>query len=258
MRCPECKGSISLTNFLKEKHCPACGAKLKRMPTKEQIRETLISFAEDKGYIFWSIVYIFIVSVIAFFEQIFATGNLFDYLADHPFRFIFLAIWSGSIIDYYAKANVEVTSVRNKFIFKPPIYLRRFRFWTNVFLVIGLGLSAYTLYRWPGYVSVLPTVTFITSFCLCLIWAIMGIFLSEDDMNDKRIRYFFQELRVERVKRYNRASAIYIGGIFVAGILYYKLVNVSGLWWYIYNSRIVYNFVTFMNNYFSWVKKFTD
>jgi len=258
MRCPECKGSISLYNFLREKHCPACDATLKRMPTKEQIKESVISFAEDKGYIFWAIVYIFSVWIIAFFEQILGGGSLYDYISDHWFRFLFLAVWSGSIVDYYAKANVEVTAVRNKFIFKPPLYLRRFRNWTNIFLVLGLGLSAYVLMRWPGYVSTLPTVTFLTSFLLCLIWAIMGLAVSEDDMNDKRIRYFFQEMRIDRVKYYHRAAAIYVGGIFVAGVLYYKLVHVSGLWWYIYNSRFVYNLVTFFRTYFSWVNKFID
>lgn len=258
MRCNSCKGSISLYNFIRDKHCPACGEKLKRMPTKEQVKESLISFAEDKGYIFWSIVYLLVVWILAFFEQIFGSGALYDYISAHGFRFWFLAFFAGSIIDYLAKANVEVTAVRNKFIFKPPLYLRRFRRWTNIFLVGGFVISAYALIKWPGYVSTLPTVTFLTTFMLCLAWAIMGIAASEDHMNDRRIRYFFQEMRIERVKYYNRASAIYLGGLFVAGVLYYKLIHVSGLWWYIYNSRMVYNTVTFFKQYFGWVKTFTD
>lgn len=258
MRCPECKGSLSIANFFKEKECPACGAALKRMPTKEQLKETLISFAEDKGYIFWALVYILVVWTIAFFDQILGGGGLFDYISDHGFRFFFLAFWSGSIIDYYAKANVEVTAVRNKFIFRPPIYLRRFRFWTNVAAMAGIGLSIYLLNRWPGYITPLPMVTFVTTFLLCLVWAIMGIMVSEDDMKDKRIVYFLREMRVERTKRYNRGGAIYIGGLFLAGITFYKLIHISGLWWYISNARIVYNLITFFNNYFAWVHQFTD
>ncbi len=258
MRCPECKGSISIVNFVKEKQCPACDAKLKRMPTKEQFKETLISFAEDKGYIFWALVYIVVIWLIAFFEQIFGSGIIWDYITNHEFRFIFLAFFSGSIIDYYAKANVEVTAVRNKYIFKPPLYLRRFRGWTNVFLFLGLALATYVQVRWPGYISILPTYTFIISFMLCLIWALMGLAASEDDMNDKRIRYFFEEMRVSRIKYYHRASAIYLGGIFLAGILFYKLIHVSGLFWYIYNSRFVYNTITFFKRYFGWVHEFID
>lgn len=258
MRCPHCKGSLSAYNFFREKHCPACGEQLKRMPTKEQIRETLISFAEDKGYIFWSIAYYFIIWIISFFEQIFGNGVMFDYVTNHWIRFFFIAVLSGSIIDYFAKANVEITAVRNKYIFKPPLYLRRFRNLTNFGLILGLSLSAYTLYRWPGYVNIIPTVTFLTSFVLCFFWALMGIFLTEEDMNDKRIRYYMTEMRVERVKRLNRASAIYIGGIFVAGITYYMLVRISGLWWYIYNARVVYNFIKFFRDYFGWVEKFVD
>lgn len=41
------------------------------------------SFAEDKGYIFWSVVYFIGVWVIAFFEQIFVSGALFDYISAH-------------------------------------------------------------------------------------------------------------------------------------------------------------------------------
>jgi hypothetical protein len=245
-------------NFLREKLCPACGAKLKRMPTKEQVKETLISFAEDKGYIFWAIAYLVSLWVISFFEAIFWKGVLFEYISNHWFRTLFLSVFSGSIIDYYAKANVEVTSVRNKFIFRPPIYLRNYRNLTNFGLVAGIGFSIYILIKWPGYVSVLPVLTFITSFILCLVWSIMGIFLTEDHMNDKRIRYFMTEMRVEKVRIYNRVSAIYIGALFVAVVAYCWMVNVSGLWWYIYNSRLVYNFVKFFRDYFGWVKAFTD
>ncbi len=256
MRCHECKGSISLTNLLREKKCPACGATLRRMPTKEQIRESLISFAEDKGYIFWGLVYIAVVWVVGIFEQIFGSGALYDYVSDHWIRTFFLAAWSGSIIDYYAKANVEVTAVRNKYIFKPPLYLRRFRRWTNTFLILGIALSVYVDVRWPNYISFLPTVTFLTTFCLCLVWAVLGLMVTDDDFKDKRIAYFMQEMRVRRARYYQRASAIYIGGIFVASVVFYWLVHISGLWWYIYNSRLVYNLATFWKNYFAWTEKF--
>jgi hypothetical protein len=256
MHCPSCKGWISTYNFLREKKCPACGETLKRMPTKEQVKETLISFAEDKGYIFWSIVYYFAVIIISFFEAIFGTGQILDYISDHWFRFLFLAAWSGSVIDYIAKANVEVTAVRIKFIFKPPRYLRNFRRWTNMGVLLGFGFSGYVIYRWPNYVGILPTVTFLTTFTVATMWAILGLFLTEDDMNDKRIRYFLEEMRVGRVKYYHRAAGIYVGGVFVSGILYYKLVQISGLWFYIYNSRVVYDVITFWTQYFGWVKAF--
>ena len=258
MRCPHCKGSISTYNFFKEKHCPACGEKLKKVPTREQIKESLISFSEDKGYIFWAVVYYVSLWVISFFEAIFYSGVLFDYVSGHWFRVIILSVYAGSVIDYYAKANVEVTYVRNKFIFRPPVYLRRFRNYTNFGLVVGLGFSVYILVKWPNYVGIVPTVTFITSFVLCLVWAIMGIFLTEDDMQDKRIRYFMTEMRVERVRKYNKISAIYIGALFVAVVIYYWMVNISGLWWYIYNSRMVYNIAKFFKDYFGWVEKFVD
>ncbi|MCF7809397.1 hypothetical protein K9N50_00260 [bacterium] len=258
MRCQHCKGSISTYNFFREKHCPACGGELKRMPTKEQLKEMAISFAEDKGYIFWALVYIVVVYVVSFFEQIFWKGILFDYVTDHWIRFYLLAGFSGNIIDYFAKANVEVTSVRNKFIFRPPLYLRRFRNYTNIAAVLGLGLSIYTLYRWPNYISILPTLSILTSFVICLAWAIMGLALGEDDMKDKRIVYFMTEMRVERPKKLNKASAIYIGGIFVSGVVFYWLVNISGLWFYISNSRVVYNFTKFFKDYFGWVDKFVN
>lgn len=256
MQCPSCKGSLSAYNFFREKTCPACGERLKKMPTWDQLKETTISFAEDKGYIFWAIVYIFGVNIIAFFEQILGKGVLFDWMSAHGLRFIFFAALGGQVIDYIAKANVEVTAVRNKFIFRPPRYLRNFRRWTNVFAFIGLGLAAYSQYRWPNYIDIIPTVTILVSVCVCLVWALMGLFLTEDDMNDKRIRYFMQEMRIGRVRYYNRASAIFIGGVFLASVAYYKLVHVSGLWFYIYNARLVYNTVTFFNTYFGWVKEF--
>lgn len=258
MRCPHCKGSISVYNFLREKHCPACGEVLKKMPTKEQIRETLIAFAEDKGYIFWSIVYLLAVTVIAFFEQILGEGALFEYITRHKLRTLLCAAYSGSVIDYIAKANVEVTAVRNKFIFRPPLYLRAYRRWTNVFVVLGVGMTAYALIRWPGYVSLLPALSLITGTTVGLIWAIMGLVLTEDDLNDKRIRYFMEEMRIGRVRYYQRAAAVYIGGVFLSAVLYYKLVNTSGLWFYIWHSRIVYDVVTFFKTYFGWVHQFVD
>lgn len=283
MRCPNCKGSISLVNFLIEKKCPACSETLKRMPTKDQIREFMISFSEDRGYIFWSIVYFLFVSVLAFFEQLTYSGALFDYIVTYKLRFIIISAYAGSIIDYYVKANVEVTAVRNKFIFKPPLYLRNFRRWTNIGLFLGTAFTAYLMYRWPEYIydaspvrvldvnvernlvfqkralninSIIPLWTFLTSFVLCLIWSLMGLFLTDDHMNDKRIRYFMEEMRVRRVKYFNRASAIYIGGIFIASVTFYKLVHIQGLWFYIWNSRIVYDTVTFVTQYFGWMKAF--
>jgi hypothetical protein len=256
MQCPECKGSISAYNFFREKHCPACGAVLKRMPTWPMVKETVISFAEDKGYIFWAVVYIVVVNVAAFFEAIIGHGILFDYLAEHGFKFLLCAAYTGSFFDYIVKANVEVTAVRNKFIFKPPRYLRHFRNWTNIFAYLGLGLGLYAQYQWPNYISFLWTISITVSVCVALIWAIMGLILTEDDMNDKRIRYFMEEMRIGRVKYYHRASLIYIGGIAVAGITYYNLVRISGLWFYIWNSRPVYDTVTFFTTYFAWVKKF--
>src|SRR4030042_526562 len=104
MRCPHCKGSISVYNFLREKHCPACGGVLKRMPTREQIKESLISFSEDKGYIFWAICYLIAVWVIAFFEQIIASGYLFDYVTAYKFRTLVIAAYTGMFFDYIAKS----------------------------------------------------------------------------------------------------------------------------------------------------------
>jgi len=256
MRCPHCKGSISVYNFLREKHCPACGELLKRMPTREQVKETIISFAEDRGWLFWTLVYLMVITVIAFLEQIFGTGNLFDYLVAYKLRTFVIALYSGTVFDFVAKANVEVTAVRIKFIFKPPAYLRAYRRWTNVFLVLGLGMSFYAQIKWPNYVSVLPATSLITSAMLGLIWALMGLLLTEDDMNDKRIRYFMEEMRIGRLRYYHRASAIYIGGITVAGVAYYNLVQISGLWFYIWNARIVYDVVNFFRMYFGWVDKF--
>ncbi len=258
MQCPHCKGSVSTYNFFFEKLCPACGEQLKKMPTKDQIKEFLIAFSEDTGYVFWSVVYLISIWVIAFVEQILGKGEIFDYITNHNIRFFFLAVFSGSIIDYFAKANVEVTAVRNKFIFRPPAFLRKFRRWTNIFLVLGFVLSYYVNNRWPGYIGVLPTYTFIISFLLCLVWAIAGIFINEDDMKDKRIQYFMQEMRVDRIRIYNRVSAIYIAGIFISSISFYWLVNISGLWFYISNSRFVYDITTFLRMYFSWVLKFID
>ena len=256
MRCANCRGSVSAVNFFIEKKCPACGEPLKRMPTKEQVRETLVSFAEDKGYIFWSIVYMVVLYVVGFVDQIMGKGGLFEYAVQHKFRTMLCAVYSGSIIDYVAKANVEVTAVRNKFIFRPPSYLRNYRRWTNIFLVAGFGMTVYAQIKWPGYIEPIPSLTIICGTMLGLIWAIMGLALTDDDMNDKRIRYFCEEMRIGRVKYFHRAAAIYIGGITLAGILYYNLVRISGLWFYIYNSRLVYSLVTFFTQYFGWVKKF--
>ena len=36
MRCPSCNGTISDADFLRPKTCPACGGKIKRMPTNEE------------------------------------------------------------------------------------------------------------------------------------------------------------------------------------------------------------------------------
>ncbi len=274
-----------MNNVIREKKCPSCGANLFRMPTKEVLKETLISFAEDKGYIFWSIVYLFSISIISFFEAIFGTGGIFDYIVEYKLRFLFYAFFNGSIIDYVIKANVEVTAVRNKYIFKPPIYLRRFRNWTNIFTLIGLAIPIFIMIYWPGnifvsikneYLSVfeksfyyidyanpkqygihiLTAYTFIPAFLIGLIWAIMGLVLTERDMSDKRIKYFMDEMRMDRVKRYNRASVIYVGGIFVAGIIFYKLINISGLTFYIWNSRLVYSFTKFFKEYFGWAADF--
>lgn len=249
----------------------------------DQIRETMISFAEDRGYIFWALVYLIVVVIVGFFEQLFYEGAILNYIDNYKFRFLLLAALAGSVFDYYVKANVEVTAVRNKFIFKPPIYLRNFRRWSNIALFLAFALTTYLTMRWPEYVydsqlvknydinvernryvvksfihinSVLPLFTLLASFLLCLVWAFMGLFLSEDDMNDKRIRYFMEEVRVRRAKYFNRAGVIYIGGFFLASILFYKLIHVQGLWFYIWNSRIVYNSVTFFSQYFGWVNTF--
>jgi len=256
MKCPECKGSLSAYNFFREKTCPACGAALKRMPTWPMIKETAISFAEDKGYIFWAVVYIFAVNIAAFIEQIAYQGLLFDYLSAHGFRFLLCAVFSGMVVDYIVKANVEVTAVRNKFIFKPPRYLRSFRNWTNFFAYVGIGLTIYLQLRWPNFISFLWSLSIIVSVLVGTVWAIMGLILTEDDMNDKRIRYFMEEMRIGRVRYFNRMGAIYIGGITLAGIVFYNLIRISGLWFYIWNSRVVYDTVTFFNTYFAWVKKF--
>ena len=258
MRCQHCKGSVSARNFFIEKHCPACGEKLKKMPTRDQIKESVISFAEDKGYIFWSIAYIILVYIISFFEQIFGSGVLFDYVMNHGWRTFFIAVYSGSIIDYIVKANVEVTAVRNKFIFRPPPYLRHFRRWTNFGVLLGFGLTIYSQMTWPNYMAILPMLSLITSVIVCLMWAFMGLALSDDDMQDKRIRYFMQEMRIGRIKHYHRAAAIYVGGFFLAAITYYWLVRISGLAWYILHARFVYNIVNFFKTYFGWVDQFIN
>lgn len=256
MRCPNCKGSLSVYNFIKEKHCPACGAVLKRAPTKEQVRDFLVWLAEDKGHIFWGINYWIAGWVVALFELGFGQGLVFDYITQHWFRFLLWSAYAGMIISFVAKANVEVTAVRNKYIFKPPRYLRAFRRWTNIAAVLGVGLAAYVVYRWPNYLSPVTIVTFVPSFPIASAWALMGLFLLEEDLNDKRIRYFFDEMRVRRAKYYHRASAIFIGGFFIASLIYYNLVRISGLWFYIWNSRIVYDVNTFFKQYFGWVKHF--
>jgi len=246
------------------------------MPPKEVLKETVIAFAEDKGYLFWSIVYLFTVTIVSFFEQFIGTGGLFDYISGYKMRFFIYAFFSGSIIDYVIKANVEITSVRNKFIFKPPIYLRRFRNWTNIAVILGLASPILIMIYWPGIIHmniypeyfveythpkmfgihVLTAYTFLPSFIICLVWSFLGLMLTERDMNDRRIAYFMREMRVERVKRLHRGSVIYLGGIFVAGIIYYKLIHISGLFFYIWNSRVVYNFVKFFREYFGWVEDF--
>lgn len=257
MQCPECKGSVSAYNFFKEKTCPACGAELKRVPTWNQVRETAISFAEDKGYIFWSLVYIVVVIVAAFVEQLTYEGLLFDYIGAYWFRFLLCAFYSGSVADYIIKANVEVTAVRNKFIFKPPRYLRAFRNWTNFFVYLGVAVTLYLQYQFPNYISFLWVLAIVVSVLVGLGWSVMGLLLTEDDLNDKRIRYFMEEMRIGRVRYFHRVALIYLGGITLAGIAFYNLIQISGLWWFIYNSRFVYDLITFFTQYFGWMKKFS-
>jgi len=226
------------------------------MPTKEVIRETAIDFAKDRGYIFWTLVYLLFIPFIGLFEQIFYQGLIFEWITHSKFIFLVTAFITGSVLDFIIKANVEVTAVRNKFIFKPPIYLRRFRLWTNVSVVLGLALAGYSYWLASSFTSVLPIMTFVTSFVICLAWSVLGLFLTEKDLEDKRIRYFFQEMRVERSRRLNRAAVIYFSGMTISSIIFYKLIKISGLWWWIENSRIYYDITKFLKDYFSWTHKF--
>jgi len=226
------------------------------MPTKEVLKETAIDFAKDRGYIFWMLVYLLMIIFIGLFEQILNKGIIYSWIGQSKWTFLFTAFITGSMVDYIIKANVEVTAVRNKFIFKPPIFLRRFRFFTNFSLIIGVAFAGWVYWKYPSFITVLPIMTFIPTFIICLFWAVMGLFLTEKDLEDKRIRYWTEEMRVSRVWRLHRVGLIYIGGLTIGGIIYYKLIQISGLWWYITQSRIYYNLTRFFKEYFAWTHKF--
>jgi len=236
MRCSNCKAYLPYDS--KKKECPSCGTKIKKKPFFEDMANMTAEVAADKNFIFWGFVSLIIWIIVGAVDFGMGGGVLFDYFEANIFYTLVLSLYWGFIIDLVAKINAQIRLASKTVILKERRNLRMFRLGTNLSLISGLLLS----FLWIGpenFLARFPGITLITSICICIFWAIEGVYFQEEHFEDHRVRNFFLLIGIRHPHPYRIASAWFLSGISVSAVVYFGLTMFPSIFRNFYNTWLV-------------------
>ena len=236
MRCSNCKAYIPYDS--KKKECPSCGTAIKRKPFFEDMANMTAEMAAEKNFIFWGFVSLIIWIIVGAVDFGMGGGALFDYFEANIFYTLVLSVYWGFIIDLVVKINAQIRLASKTVILKERRSLRVFRFGTNLSLMFGLLLS----FWWIGpdkFLARFPGITLITSICICIFWAIEGVYFSEEHFEDHRVRNFFLLIGVRHPHPYRIVSAWFLAWISVSAVIYFGLTMFPSIFQNFYNTWFV-------------------
>jgi|GEM_PF-3028415 hypothetical protein len=251
MKCLNCKGDVP--PGYKGQTCPSCGEALPRKrPVWRDLGERISSFTEDRGYLFWLIVFSLLLFFVAVFENLLADGVLAHLLDGYKFISLLMFL--------YAAAHLQILRNINT-VFRPGypgpywidrLIIKNFKRGTNYALIAGFIISLIIVGP-LNFLELLPAYIFLPTLFSTLFWSIQAFRVDDREFTDAKVQSYFEFLGIRRLREWRQVSGVYLIGIVVSGGVFYGLSHIPGLWWKIKADPTLNEIIALASGLFNWV-----
>ncbi len=252
MKCTHC--GTNVVNIPINWKCPHCGEQLPELGFWARFSDGLSEYLQEKGAIFWGIIFAIILIFIGIPEMVFGNGYLLKYIMGN---FLFAAImifYGGMIITMYMKIvlPLHLPFGGGNFIIRERATIRNYRKGTHIAAIAGILTSIFWLGPWM-FLAYFPSYILVISVFLGMAWSIGGLFFDPKQIEDVRFRGYLELLGVTSLKVLRKTCVLIVSALFLAIVGYWILSQIPGLWQKIGNWGIVGVFVHFFTTYMGWL-----
>lgn len=246
--------------------CPYCGEPLPEPGFWFKFMEGFTEYLQDKGAVFWGVLFAFIIIFVGIFDMLLGEGHLFNYIAHNPLLSIAMIVFGGMLITMYVKVVLPLRiPYGTEFLLKERLAIRNIRKFTHIAVIAGVLISLLLIehrmfiswtdiklrsHHIPSFLAYLVVI----GWFLGLAWSVAGLFINPKWLDDFRFRYYVDErLGVTSLKKYRKLGTVYIGVLVLTLILYYVMLQIPNKREGIQNMAIIGSIILLVKTYFSWL-----
>ncbi len=253
MKCPHCDTMV--VKIPANWKCPHCSERLPEPSKWFRFVEGMTEYLQDKGAIFWSIAFGFLLIAIGVGEMLWGFGFLLEFIGLHIITAIGGIFFGGMLINMYVKVvlPLRLPFGGSSFLMRERVVIRNMRKGTHVALLAGI-LACIFIAGPRIFLVFFPAYLIIIGWFLALAWSLSGLFINPRWLEDVRFRHFLDHrLGILSLKKYRKLGTIFIAVLIITVILYFVLLQVPDIWGKIENSAIIGSTILLLKTYFSWL-----
>jgi hypothetical protein len=252
MKCPKCKGQIPRKDRRRQT-CPSCGEPL---PTTRHILlewgSRAAEFTSDRGFIFWLIVLVFVLFLVAAMEHLFGNGDLARLLDNHKFISLLMIVYLSAHLKLWRNINMTLRPGYPTPYWVDRIIIKNFKKGTNYAIIAGI-IASFIIVGPFQIFEILPAYVLIVSLFTALWWSIQSFRIDDKEFNDAKVQSYFEYLGVRRLRHWRKVSGTYLITVVVGSAIFYGFTHIHGLWWMIKGNPTLNEIIDIFNGMFNWV-----
>lgn len=250
--CPKCE--MPVMKIPANWKCPHCSERLPDPTRWQRFTEGFGEYMENKGVIFYSILFLILLIIVIVPDIIFSHGFLLSYILDNMILAMASIFFAGMLITMVMKVMLPLRIMGGgDFIMRERQMIRHFRKWTIIGLIIAV-LFCLIVLKPSMFTAYFPSYLIVIGWFLALTWSVLGILMNPQWLEDVRFRAFLEErLGVISLRRFRKLCTIFVGVLMSTLVIYYLLLQVQGIWQSIENSAIIGTVILFIKQYFAWL-----
>jgi len=235
--------------------CPSCGEALpRRRPVITEWTERAFAFSDDRGFLFWLLIFSLLIAFLAALEHLLGGGELARLLDQHKFISILMLLYTAGLLKIVRNVNSVFRPGYPGPYWTDRLIIKKFRRGTNRLLILGLIVSLFIVGPFNIF-ELMPAYILIVSLFLALFWSVESFRVDDKEFLDAKVLSYFNYLGVRKLRIWRQVSGVYLIGLIVSAAIFYGLYHVPGLWWMIKENPTLNEIIDIFNGLFSWVPR---